>query len=64
MIWLGMPAGAQLIHIPLWIEVVVFVVLGGIAVWQERHELKRLRREWKEGFEGIYFYKNEEDDDG
>jgi len=38
-----------MIHVPLWMEVVLFVPLTILAIWQERRELVRLWRELRTG---------------
>ena len=37
--WTPWTPFGDLIHIPMWVQVVVFVVLAAIAIWQERKEL-------------------------
>lgn len=40
-----------MIHLPVVVEATVFVVIGGVAVWQERKEFRRIWRELRTGRE-------------
>ena len=40
---------AVLLHLPLWLEIVVFVLALANVLWQERYEFKRLWLEVRTG---------------